>query len=342
MKSFSRHPWLLGLLVGLGMLVGAGPVFAQAVAAPEENDFWLSRERQRPAAAAEVVLAGSQNPFLPYLLRSAGKRLVVWEEEEFIGFQVPQLDVRLLHLIRDNMPTPNFVGKAADEITKEERASYDLYNQAVAEAFRTPLDAFKESAKELDYVRFSHLYTNPNLYRGQVVPIKGTMTRLRKWEASRVLQEKGIKFIYEGWVFGDTRNAHPYCIVFPILPEGLKEAESMRTEVTFYGYFIKKLKYRASNGNDLITPFLIGPTVVPAKAPASTRNPGEKSNPFPVTVLVVLIAMLSAIGIIYATMVWWFRRNDQLVRQQVREIQERQETKGTNKPPSWMDEDTNS
>jgi len=176
-------------------------------------------------------------------------------------------------------------------------------------SFDSPLDAFKKSAEESKYITFHHLMNAPSKYRGKVITIKGTMARLRLQDASLLAKENGgVQDVYEAWVFGPTPHSNPFCVHFPILPEGLEPAETMRQEVTFYGYFLATF-YEGAQKDDrplrLVTPLLIGPTVVLGKKAAAA----EMETPVPLVVLVAFVAFLTFLSVVFFVMYYWLERN---------------------------------
>ena len=239
----------LVILVFLGLLGLAEGVNAQKVQKVRDPlEFWFDPQRAQAAAVAELVAA--QNPFTILALRIRGHDLVVWGEPEFAAEEAPPLDPQWLDAAqdRDGKPMPNIIGKAPDEISKSVKDYYRLYNQALVNAFRTPPEAFAKSAQGNEDVTFAHLYNETWKYRGKVVPVKGYLKRLRKYDAPVAARAQGVKFVYEGWIALPTYKTHPLCVLFPVLPDRLKPAENMNTWVEFNGYVINLYKYKSGKG----------------------------------------------------------------------------------------------
>ncbi|MBM4068618.1 MAG: hypothetical protein FJ271_06685 [Planctomycetes bacterium] len=272
-------------------------------------EFWFDPVRARAGATAQLILA--QQPVTATALRIAGKALQVWGETEFGSERAPDLDARRLASIseRDGKPMPNLEKRAPDLVTKAERDYIAIYNQAFVNSFQTPIGAFIKSARENEHVNFARMYQQTGKLRGKVIPIKGFLRRLREFDASPSLQAKGIKYIYEGWIALPTDGAHPICVVFPILPEKLKPTENMNRWVEFYGYLINRYKYRSGRG-DLETPFLIGPTVIPAPQPP----PDEQASVVTPTMLYGFVGFIVAVALTVVALNLWFRRGDRQVR----------------------------
>jgi hypothetical protein len=255
----------------------------------------------------------AQNPFTVLCMRQKAKDELVWGDLEFALEFAPPLNADWLDDIRDGKPIPNLSGKAPDTIAKHDVAMYKAYNQALIYAFQLPADVFKKTAKEKDfeYLKFGHLYTEAREHRGKIVMVKGRLVRIRKHEAPPLARIEGIKHVYEGWVFGETKYANPYLIIFPILPDGFQVTETMNRPVTFYGYFLGKIKVRVEKG-DIYTPVLIGPTIYPdTTAPQVAADDDE--TPFPLVALIGIVAILVAVVALMCFLSWWFRRGDSAI-----------------------------
>jgi hypothetical protein len=304
-------------VLGLALFAYVLPCAAQVTKESKEPTFWEAWERLRAGTAAQLVLA--QNPLTVAVLRAEGLRMNFWPEPEFVGDLAPALNSEWLESVLDDTPMPNYLkGIPKNEKRKDQIAVYEVWNQAIINAFNTPADAFAKSAEDNSHVTFAHLWGNPEQYRGKVIPLKGLLIRLRKWDAPIGVQQHGIKYVYEGWVVGPTKGAYPFCIVFPLLPDGLKEAEDMRRQVSFNGYFLKKLKYPAGNGSKFLqTPVLIGPTVTLAKE----APPPPESSPISMGVVacVMLVVVAVSAGLIFLS--WYFRRGDLAVKKRLAEMQ---------------------
>jgi hypothetical protein len=188
--------------------------------------------------------------------------------------------------------------------------------------------------EEHRFITFDHLWRNPDMYRGWIVPVKGRMIRLRKWEAPRLAQENGVKYFWEGWVVGPTAKRNPYCIVFVTLPEGLKEAEKMDQPIRFYGYYIKRFRYDAEDAKRE-THLLVGPTVILDKAPpaAEPANTGIFSQ----HVLLATAAGCFGITMLIVGLTLWFRRGDRKVHSRLASLRDKPLELGsaeTDPPPS--------
>jgi hypothetical protein len=302
--------------LGLTLIAAFLPGFAQELKETRDEVFWDSRQRQEAGAAAQLILA--RNPLVVAVLRDEGLRWKVWREPEFLGNSVPPLNGAWLDELRDNTGNPDLRGKAEDEISKDKLAYVKVLNQALINAYETPADVFAKSAAENAHVTFAHLWEDPERYRGKVIPIKGRLIRLRKNNAPLGAQKMGIPFVYQGWIQGPTRGSHPFWVLFPYLPEGLKEAEKMDREVIFNGYFLKKMKYPAGDGSKYLqTPLLVGPTVILAKEPPAPPS----VVPTSMNMVGVIGGVIVAVALGLVLLHWYFHRGDQALKKHLQQLQ---------------------
>jgi len=308
----------LHLMLAAAMAGDSGSAWAQPAPEPNQeiSEFWLARDRSQSGAAAVLVGLGTQ-PWQVVAHRLVAKAYLIWDETDVATDRAPLLNSKWLADIKDNNAMPRIPGNLLpEELPVEVKATYNLFAQAVVASFQTPPEAFAKSAEENKDVFFSHLWNTPQMYRGKVVTVKGTMLKLTKVDAPLNARKEAVRHVYEGWVFGPTRGATPYCVVFPTLPPGLEPAEKMRQDVVFHGYFIKKMKYRDSEGKDRVSPLLIGPTVILPKTAAV-----EEATPYAVITLVGGAVLIGVITVALVLMNRRFRRGDDLVRAKVVDIQ---------------------
>jgi hypothetical protein len=276
---------------------------------PEEK-FWFSTPRRRAASAAQMAVI--RNPLAIAAMRVKAKQEMIWGDLEFAGEFAPALNADWLEEIKDGRPMPNIGGKEEKEIGRANQAMYNVYNQALIYSFEQPPDVFKKSARDNDFIKFPHVWNEPKLHRGKVIPLQGRIARIRKYEAPQPAQEKGVKFVHEGWVFSETEGAHPYAIIFPVLPNEFEVAEKMNRAVKFYGYFIGKIKVRAPKG-DIDVPLLIGPTIYAERA----KLTADDSTPFSLMVLIGLVGLLVGIAAVIFSISWVFRKGDRALQNQL-------------------------
>jgi hypothetical protein len=156
------------------------------------------------------------------------------------------------------------------------------YCETICTAAQTPERAFAASARATSAVTFAHLHLDPARYRGKVIPITGRLERLFEAEIPDSLKQRGIRRLYEGWVFGPTRGTNPFCVLFTDLPKGFRTGGNVDYAIDFEGYFFKKIRYSAEK-DDRYTSMLIGRTIRlnesgPARARPADHPPKEKDD----------------------------------------------------------------
>jgi hypothetical protein len=294
---------------------------ADKPAADGDFAFWASKARSGPVAAAQVAVMGN-HPLTALALRVAGRQFVVWDEVGFAELFAPELNPDFLRNVKDGRWMPIIAARQKDETPLEDWAFYRAYSEALVRSFDATLDAFKKSAEENKDVTIAHLMNTPSKFRGKVIPIKGTMVRLRREDASLLAQQNGgLKNVFVAWVVGPTRGSNPFVVQFPILPEGLEPAETMRQEVRFFGYFLATYKYEAATidgkPTTVVTPVLVGPTLIVDKlAPA----PVEAETPLPLIVLGAAVGFMMFLSVVFFVMYFWLERNDRSVQSKLAQI----------------------
>lgn len=313
-----RNTLRLAMACWLTALVA--PASAQPTPEPEISEFWFAKDRTKAGVAASIIGMGNQ-PWMAAAHREVGKAYLIWDELTTISDVAPSLNEEWLGLIKDNTAMPRLVGELPNEIPKDDRATYNLYGQALVYASQTPAEAFVKSAEENKYIFFSHLWNAPQKHRGKVVTVRGQLVKLEKLDATLNAKKEGVLHLYEGWVFGQTKGATPYCIQFVTLPKNLKPAEQMREEVVFHGYFIKKVKYRGGDGKDHVSPLLIGATVRTMEAKELADEEAAATTPFSITSLLIAACLVGAVTVVMLAINRWFRRTDDRTRAKLVDIQ---------------------
>lgn len=278
----------------------------------DDDAFWDVRRRQQTGAAAQLTLA--RNPFTIAAMCLQAERFVVWDQPEV---EVPfSLSPDWLGEMQDGTP----IRPTNAQLKREHPHDWAFFmalNEAVLKATRFPLETFAQRAQEHNHVTISHLYGNPARFRGEVIPIKGTLKRLRKYETTLPARNEGVLFLYEGWIYGPTPKANPFQVIAASIPDGLKESEDMDKKVTFYGYFLKLNKYRSGKG-DQVTPYLVGPTILVDPQPA----PDDASRtPLSAQAILTVIGVIAGVVTLMLGVNWYYRRGDARVRNRLLEIE---------------------
>ncbi|MFO0951753.1 MAG: hypothetical protein U0835_11510 [Isosphaeraceae bacterium] len=100
------------------------------------------------------------------------------------------------------------------------------------------------AAKARRDVTFRHVWDRPAAYRGVPVHILGTARRIDRYESK--LSRTG--WLYEAWIFTpEMERRLPYVCVFEDPPKGLPIGATLSERVVFNGYFLKLMRYEASD-----------------------------------------------------------------------------------------------
>ncbi len=284
------------------------------LAAARNDAFWDNRRRAQVGAAAQLILA--QDPVVMALLQSEAERYAVWDEPQL----APSLTPEWLEDIKDRTGMPKVRPRQRKD-NPEEWAFLRILDEAVYKAWRLPPEVFQKRAHEHAHVTIRHLLSEPARYRGEIIPVHGTLKRLSKYDFTLHAREEGLRFVYEGWIYGSTPGAPPFQVLFTTLPEGLKESEEMSRQVTFYGYFLKLNRYRAKDNRVHDTPYLVGPTlIVEADQRASPPQRTSMSAQAVITVIAVIVSVL----VVMLGIAWFYRRSDRRVYEKLIDLQGRQ------------------
>ncbi len=105
---------------------------------------------------------------------------------------------------------------------------------------KTPDEIAAESRRD---ILLTHLWERPDLYRGVPIHILGSALRVLRYESK--LSKTG--WLYEAWVMTQETRRVPYVCVFEDAPKGFPLGPDVSERVVFNGYFLKLMKYEASD-----------------------------------------------------------------------------------------------
>jgi hypothetical protein len=141
-------------------------------------------------------------------------------------------------------------------------------------------------------VPYSHLWEEPDLYRGQPIRLKLHVRQVLEYEAKE--NPLGLKKVYElrGWT--DNSLSFPFIVVVPEKPPGIPVGTDVEGDIVFVGYFLKWMGYRAFDTKKN-APLLLGR----AKPMARSAGAGKKNNRE--SAFLILLA-----GVLVLSFVGWF------------------------------------
>jgi hypothetical protein len=89
----------------------------------------------------------------------------------------------------------------------------------------------------------AHLWQNPRDFRGVPIHLLGTALRVLRYPSK--LSETG--WLHEAWIVTPETTRLPYVCVFEEAPAGFPIGHDVSERVVFNGYFLKIMKYQASD-----------------------------------------------------------------------------------------------
>lgn len=294
------------------------PTVAQAQA-PEDREleFWGNLQRQRAAAAAQMI--GIQQPVIIAAMRLEGRRLNVWDENELLADEALTLNPDWLGEIRDDTGPPDFRKvDLVSEIKKSEWAYRVIYRDALQKAFDAPKELLDRAAAKNAEVKVSRMMNNPAAYRGKVVRIEGNILKIIVMDPPK---DMPMAKIYEAWIQtpGEER---PLVAVFSILPAALKPYENevvkgVTIPAKFQGFFIMRYQYPKTPEDKSILPLLIGQTIEP-----ETPIEDKKSSGFSVPVYVFWIVggIFVTVMVIVFALNRFYKMGDRKVMERVAQV----------------------
>jgi hypothetical protein len=310
----SRAATLAALAVPVALLL-AGPA-VRADDEPPAEEIFRSNTAEVVQGAATLAGAGCQGGHgsamvLGLLMR--GDRLRLWKLEQ--SDRAPELRAELLKRVKDS------TGVMIDDNAFEAEA----YCEALYKATLASPGAFANSARR--DLTIAHLLSEPREYRGQVVHFEGTVRLIRRLEPPAMLVAKGIRDLYECWLFNQPRyGAHPVCLVCSELPAGVSPGERLTIEASCDAYFFKRYRYESADstpGHLRQAPLLLGRTLVLTR-PAVAAEPDDGFVAQSKWVLVFFLGCVLAVFVLAFAGHWWYRRADRRVQARVRAARARE------------------
>jgi hypothetical protein len=191
------------------------------------------------------------------------------------------------------------------------------YCETILRASKTSARAFAAAGEKYRYVQWTQLMNDPGRYRGKVIRVRGALALVRRYDPPEYLRARGIKAVYEGWIFSLPRGSNPWCVLFTDLPKHVPVGEDLDYPVTFDGYFFKKYRYTAQK-DDRYTALLIGRTLAVATPGAGRSLAGRFSTAF----VAGMTALVAGMIFLLVALSWWFRRGDRRLQSRLARKQE--------------------
>lgn len=254
---------LMGLLV-IGMLYHRA----------KEPQFWRWLTNESRADSADLDASANQKnslPTSPSPLPTSEN--IVPGPNETDADELAKLRSNL-KAVQDRQPLQNFDMPAYWQLMRWSRT-------------RPIAELEKLARRDLSY---SHLWDEPDLFRGQPIRLKLHVRRVLKYEPSKNPQD--LKMVYEAWGWTEESRSFPFCVVFPDKPEGLPIGTDVDADFVFVGYFLKWMSYQAFDVRKN-APLLVG-RLRPATKAAGSAKASDWESAF--LVLVGGVLLLSFLG----------------------------------------------
>ncbi len=217
-----------------------------------------------------------------------------------------QFDKSFLYLqsVKDELP---LAGESNDQ------NEYDAYNDLVVHASKFA-QADLNDAGRLD-VSYKDLFSKSRGdYRFELIAFTGRLKRLKKIQSNEFLKDRGIKELYEAWVF-PANDSNPMCFLMTEKPAGIEPNEEFSPSypVKASGYFFKLFEYQSKEPSEKTkgkfltrrAPFMVSRSLT-VGPPDETDGGGPWREVFVPAVLTFGGVMtVFALGV-----TWYFRRGD--------------------------------
>lgn len=288
--------------------------------------FWDSDAGYLTRAAMHVFAPGKPWHVL-------GTRILASEHKpELEGWtfefdEVLPLYGRYLQLLEDGRELPVRDAKRPKQLSVADNAMLLAYNQALDRSYASTMAMFEKSAVKFNYVRYSHLKSRPEEYRGKIITVEGRLKVIRKHKAPPYLRDPLIEYIYTGWVVGPHKTLPPYTIAFTDLPVDMRVSESLDFPVNFIGYFIGFVKFPPDTPKqkEVMSPYVIGKTftLVDAKKIGEIKVEDADKTSYAYHYIIWTLGAIILVAVIIASMNVWFRRGDDAVKSRLAEVREK-------------------
>jgi len=168
-------------------------------------------------------------------------------------------------------------------------------------------------------VPYSHLWEEPDLYRGQPMRLKLHVRRVLAYDNTD--NPLGLKKVFEVYGFTDNSLSFPFIVILPEKPDGLPVGTDVDGDIVFIGYFLKWMGYRAYDSKRN-APLLVGRARPALRSAGGAQDGGWE------------LAFLTLVGGVFAlSLLGWFS---------LRTLRRPSATKGGSKigterlPDDWM------
>ena len=218
---------MLSLLMGLAVL----GILYQRVKEPQ---FWRWMTNESRADGVADISEKQTPPKSSVALKANDENSKQAVNQENLVLGPNETDEEELAKLRSNL-------KAVQDRQALQEFDMPAYWQLMRRSRTRPIAELEKLARR--DVPYSHLWEEPDLYRGQPIRLKLHIRRVLKYEPSKNPQD--LKMVYEAWGWTEDSRSFPFCVVFPEKPEGLPIGTDVDADFVFVGYFLKWMSYQA-------------------------------------------------------------------------------------------------
>lgn len=198
---------------------------------------------------------------------------------------------------------PKTLGSVRNLLIESVKDNTSLIQERERTTWNHVLEVLDENSSEsireasLGQVDYRALNKQPGAYRGRIVTVRGTLLRAQRIEtgiAELMSSEPSlIDIYYECWILLPDEKTYPICACVLSLPENIRSGNNLKTEIVLDGFFYKKRTY-FSDGQQYVTPVIIGKTLESVSKADSIGNSGDFnfSRSQVTTVLIIVLICL--------------------------------------------------
>ncbi|TWT64477.1 hypothetical protein [Rubinisphaera italica] len=238
---------LLGMVAGLSFIM-----IAILWAARPETWHWLIPP-DNESAVNSPLSEGNEAP--PFLASQAPDPF--GSSSNAVNSSVSPVDTENSSKVGSatNIP-PDWLESINDQFMGLRVDESDAYYRILAHVSRLDEDLLNEKArKDILHVNLIH---SPNLFRGELISLKGTARRILPLKTTD--NPYGVKTAYEVWITTEDSGNDPWRVVTTSLDKRLPRGENVNAPVKLVGYFFKLYSY-ASNGGQHMAPLILSARV---------------------------------------------------------------------------------
>lgn len=275
----------------------------------DDNLYRRGGKRPRPVDAYRRVIRMCLALVLVFVVMNAASQKAIYEP-----FFAPQETAEAISLPESAEPVPQSTAimppVSADETIAVEAQSRvvdgTVWRASDRDAIRLRLQYWNQSsgddANQGVAAGVLPLLQQPDVFRGQIVRMRGKVARCEKIDATDRLPE-----YWQLWIRPDDGADRPFVALVSKVPAniaGIAADASLEDgpPVSVQGHFVKRLAYRSGVGADL-APAIVGKL---HDAPASIVRAGTTAASEPRLVTPgILIGLATAIGVLLAGLIMW-------------------------------------